>query len=598
MKGKLILILITLCMTVGFMGTVSAGSNDSAFSRQQISGAYYYQRDKDTGKTMVGTANKFYMNGKLAYCIEPLVQITDHTYNSTSDWNVTSLTPEQRHRLELIGFYGYEYNGHQTDRFYMATQELIWETVKNVDAKYTTQRGGGSEIDLSHEKNEIMKLVNNYEVKPSFNTKTVEGNIGDEITVEDTNGVLEQFYMEYSGKHKVTVNGNKISIKLDNTTVGEDTIRFKRKDYSRETTLIYYKDDSQKLASLRISDPSVATLKIKSNGGTLEINKKGEKVIYDNGTYKYETIQLPNVTYALYANEDIKASDGTILYKKYDLVGTLTSNELGIATLKGLYYGKYFLIEGESSQGNLVNEEKYYFEITTNDLIDGKIVKHLDMQNYLPKGELIFSKVDLTDGKPIANTIVQIFTDDDKLIFTGTTDLNGQIVIKNLPVGKFYIIEKNPSTGYKISDEKVYFEIKSNGEIVKAQMTNEKIKGDLIFKKVDEDGNALAGVKIGVYRKDGSLYGTYVTDKDGLVYINNIEYGEYEIRELSTIDGYELEDDTLYFSILDDGKVVELSMVNKKLPQTAASDYTKDIAILLIAVGGVIVIVKLRKKQK
>ena len=129
-------------------------------------------------------------------------------------------------------------------------------------------------------------------------------------------------------------------------------------------------------------------------------------------------------------------------------------------------------------------------------------------------------------------------------------------------------------------------------------MTNEKIKGNLIFKKTDEDGNALAGVKINIYKKDGTLYGTYTTNHNGLVEIKNIEYGEYKVKEISTIDGYELEDDVLYFSILEDGEDVNLSMINKKMPQTSMNDYTKDFAILLIALGGVIVIVRLRKKQK
>ena len=63
--------------------------------------------------------------------------------------------------------------------------------------------------------------------------------------------------------------------------------------------------------------------------------------------------------------------------------------------MNDLYYGKYFLIEGESSLGNMVNNEKYYFEITDEDLIDGEIVKKLDFQNYLPKGELEFNKIDI-----------------------------------------------------------------------------------------------------------------------------------------------------------------------------------------------------------
>lgn len=475
MKKTITLVLVAFCMAFGYTSLVSAGSNDTQFSRQQISGAYYYQKDRDTGQTMVGTANKFYMNGRLAYCIEPFQQITDHTYSSTTDWSVTSLTPEQRHYIELVGYYGYEYEGHQTDRYYMATQELIWEKVRNVDAKYTTARGGGSEIDLSKEKQEILNLVERYDIKPSFNTQTIEGNIGDEITVIDENNVLDQFQLDYTGNHTIKVDGNKLTIKIDNTTIGEETIRFKKNNYDKQTTLIYYKEDSQKLASLRVSDPAVATLKIKSNGGTVEIDKTGEKLVLENAGFHYDQIKLSNVTFAIYANEDIKDSKGNIIYKKYQLVNTLKSDENGIATSGNMYYGKYFLIEGESSQGNMVNEEKYYFEITPKDLIDGKIIKKLNFNNYLPKGTLEFTKTDIATSEPIAGTVVQIFTEDDRLIFTGTTDENGKIVIDNLFVGKFYIIEKNPANGYQYSNEKVYFEIKENGEIVKANMTNEQI---------------------------------------------------------------------------------------------------------------------------
>lgn len=62
------------------------------------------------------------------------------------------------------------------------------------------------------------------------------------------------------------------------------------------------------------------------------------------------------------------------------------------------------------------------------------------------------------------------------MIFTGITDSTGTIKIENLFTGKFYIIETEASTGYKLSTEKVYFEILKNGEIIKVTMTNEKIR--------------------------------------------------------------------------------------------------------------------------
>lgn len=477
MKKLLGIILALLpIFSVGSANTVKAAENDSQFTKEVIDGAYYYQKDKDTGKIMTGHANKFYLNGKLAYCIEPLVQITNHTYNSTTDWSVVGLSDEQEDFIEKVGYFGYEYPGHQTDKYYMAAQQLIWEKARNVETKYTTERNGGTEIDLTKEKNDILNLVNNYSSLPSFANDKIEANMGDEIVLNDTNKVLNQFSLNYNGQNKVSVNVNNLDIKLDDNFIGEETLKFVKKNYDNQVNLIYYKESSQTLATLRISNPLNFEIKIKSNGGSVEINKKGEKIVYSNGSYSYETINLPEVEFAIYANEDIVDSTGKVIYKKYDLIDTLTTDKLGFVKLENMYYGKYFLVEGKSAQGNMVSNEKYYFEITRNDLVNGKIIKKLDIQNYLPKGTLEFTKLDFTNGNVIPNTEIMIFTEDDRLVYQGVTDENGKIVITDLLAGqKYYIIERNPATGYKLSDEKVYFEIKENGEIVKATMTNEQI---------------------------------------------------------------------------------------------------------------------------
>ena len=506
----IILALIPI-FSVGNVNTVKAAANDSQFTKQVIDGAYYYQKDKDTGKTMTGHANRFYLNGKLSYCIEPLVQITDHTYNSTTDWSVVGLTDEQEDYIEKVGYFGYEYPGHQTDRYYMAAQQLIWEKARNVETKYTTERGGGSEIDLSKEKNEILSLVNNYNSLPSFASKSIEANMGDEVSLTDTNNVLNQFSLEYNGKNKVSVANNKLNIKFSDNFIGEEKIKFVKKNYDNQVNLIYYKASSQTLATLRISNPLNFEIKVKSNGGTVEINKKGEKIVYSDGTYRYEVIDLPEVEFAIYANEDIVDSTGKIVYKKYDFVGKVTSDSLGFAKLENMYYGKYFLIEGKSAQGNMINNEKYYFELTKNDLVEGNIIKKLDIQNYLPKGTLEFTKIDITNGNVIPNTEIMIFTEDDRLIFQGMTDEKGKVVITNLLAGqKYYIIERNPATGYQLSNEKVYFEIKENGEIVKAEMTNEQIEK----------------VKVPDTQKDQSDFGNIVSLVVIVAAIGVLIYGE------------------------------------------------------------------------
>ena len=76
------------------------------------------------------------------------------------------------------------------------------------------------------------------------------------------------------------------------------------------------------------------------------------------------------------------------------------------------------------------------------------------------------------------NVEFNIYTDKDELVFSGLTDENGKIIIKDLFVGKYYIVETNTIDGYVLSDEKVYFEIKENGEVVTVYMYSKQALND------------------------------------------------------------------------------------------------------------------------
>ena len=132
------------------------------------------------------------------------------------------------------------------------------------------------------------------------------------------------------------------------------------------------------------------------------------------------------------------------------------------------------MVEKEAPEGYILNPEKMYFEIKEN----GEIVK-ATMTNEIIEGTLEFTKVDLSTGEPLPNTLIEIYTENDELIFSGRTDANGKIIIENLKYGKYYIVEKEAPEGYILNPEKMYFEIKENGEIVKATMTNEIIIPDV-----------------------------------------------------------------------------------------------------------------------
>ena len=69
---------------------------------------------------------------------------------------------------------------------------------------------------------------------------------------------------------------------------------------------------------------------------------------------------------------------------------------------------------------------------------------------------------------------MEIYTlEDDKLIFSGRTDENGKIVIKDLPINKYYLLEKEAPKGYVINPAKQEFEILENGQIIVSEMQDE-----------------------------------------------------------------------------------------------------------------------------
>ena len=313
--------------------------------------------------------------------------------------------------------------------------------------------------------------------------------------------------------------------------------------------------------------------------GKIELQKKGEQVVIENGKYIYKDIPLPNVTFGLY--------DAT-----GKLVGEYKTDSKGNLVIDGLKLGKYTLKEIKTLSGYVLDKNVYTFELVYKDQYTPVVTKTFNLKNKLKKSDLEFTKTDLTTGKGIKDTKVEVYTEDDKLVFTGITDKDGKIVIKDLFVGRFYIVETKASTGYKLSDEKVYFEITEDGKVIKANMTNEKIKGTLEFTKQDlSTGEALPNTLVEIYNAEtDELMFSGRTDENGKVVVKDLEYGKYYILEKEAPEGYTLNEEKMYFEILEDGKIVKATMEDEKIvkvPDTGLSNINYEVicSLCLIALG-------------
>ena len=348
--------------------------------------------------------------------------------------------------------------------------------------------------------------------------------------------------------------------------------------------------------------------------GMIEITKYGETIknetenvsqlLRGNSNIVYYNKPISNVEISLYAKEDIKTLDGIIHYNAGDLVEKINTKSNGKAIFENLYLGKYIIKETKTLDTYLLDETEYTIELNEIDNRTAIVTEKRELYNKLKKGSLEFTKTDLVNGETIPNTKIDIFTEDDLLVYSGLTDENGKITIEELPIGKYYILESEAATGYLITEEKVLFEIKENGEIVKANMTNKPVTGTLEFSKVDfSTSEPLPNTKIQIFKDDDTLIFEGITDEEGKIIIEELRYGRYYIKELEAPNGYQLNSEKMYFEILEDGEIVKCTMkdevVTIDVPNTELNDtYLVEIVGSIMIILGIGVIIYEAKKKK
>ena len=336
--------------------------------------------------------------------------------------------------------------------------------------------------------------------------------------------------------------------------------------------------------------------------GTITASKSGEvfsSVTEAGGLYQpvYAVQGLEGAVYEITAAEDIYTLDGTLRASKGEVVDTVTTGADGTATSKELYLGKYEVKEITAPYGMVLNEEIHAVElvyagqnVAVTETATSFYNERQRVEIDLIKSLMVDEAYGIGNNGEIFDVTFGLFATEELTAADGTVipadglleiislDENGNGKVKaDLPIGNYYVKELSTNSAYILSDQKypVIFEY-AGQEMATVHITangGEAIENDIIYgsvsgKKSDEDGNALGGAVIGIFKTDTEEFTTETAIKtttsadDGSFSFADVPYGTWVIREIKSPTGFVLSEEEIAVTISEVDEVVEIELIN------------------------------------
>ena len=449
----------------------------------------------------------------------------------------------------------------------------------------------------------LLKLANSQDIGFGYYTDTLELNLEvdwpDEATVKiikkdkGSNALLAGAVYGIYADEACT----KLIKKMPATNAkGESEVKItKTQDtvYLREISgpSGYVLDTKAYGVKLVVGQTASKNLTDKEQKGALTIYKEGEvltgaTVTEDGVTFAYEKRKLKGAVYSVYASADIKAADGTLIYKKGALVkDNLVTGDDGSVTLKDLYLGTYTVTETKAPDNYVCKGESKTVELVyAGQTVEVQTVSATFL-NERQKAAVRVEKQDEETKNPLSGGIYGLYAAEDikvdgktvvpkgTLIEKATTGADGKASYKaELPINYSYSIReiqapelylRNSEDTYTFTfkftndkEEKVNFShtftnkrVNATIDLVKEDSeTGNSAQGDAVFEGAiyglyaREDINHPDGRSGVLYKKDEQV-ATLTTDKEGKASVSNLYLGKYYLKEITPPVGYLLDEE-------------------------------------------------------
>ena len=353
---------------------------------------------------------------------------------------------------------------------------------------------------------------------------------------------------------------------------------------------------------IKVDKPNMAqkgTISVEKTGevffGVNVFGEKDKDVIYQP---VYTVKGLAGAVYEITADEDIITPDGTLRYHKGDVVDTVTTDEDGFAKSKELYLGKYTVVETKAPTGMVINKEPHSVELTYAGQDVAVTETVTSFYNERQKVKISLEKVleqndifGIGKNDEIKNISFGLYAKEDIVSSSGTVipadglieiitlDENGKATVNtDLPFGSYYIKEIATDEHYILSDTQYPFTFEYAGqdtEIVEIKVNdgkpieNKLIYGSVSGKKIDENGEALGGALIGIFKADETEFTkehaimTATSEKDGSFSFAKVPYGKWIVREIEAPEGFVLDDTSYEVNIGENEQVIEVEITDE-----------------------------------
>ena len=302
---------------------------------------------------------------------------------------------------------------------------------------------------------------------------------------------------------------------------------------------------------------------------------------------------LAGAVFELRAAEDIVGKEGSVFYRKDELIETLTTSKTGSVKSKVLPLGKYSLTEISAPDGYVLDATPHPFTLAAVDQQTALVEVKVSAGNtYLPvrvtlrkqKENLLLTEtadgmihqtVETVPGEGFVfglfNRDVIAYGDSQKLpantlMATGATDSQGNLTFSGLyPHGDYYIKELSVPDGWLLSAQTYPVTLtpdhKASGENVITVYLDQPILNRLIYTpvtltKTDITGEEkLPGALIEVYDAEGNIIYREYTDANGEIPDIPVVPGTYTFKETYAPSGYALNTAIKTFTVTADGQV-------------------------------------------